>query len=163
MLITFKFKNFKSFFDETILDMSASYDKSYKDINTFEVNEKLFKKKESHELLKSALIFGANASGKTNVLKAMAYMKSAVLFSGMPNYNYNSNVINFAFYDYAKNEESLYEVDFIKNNSRYLYGFKIEKGVVKEEYLYQNAQRKTEIFKRDNSGITIIGLKPEET
>ena len=69
MLISFRFKNCRSFYDEVELSMRAATDDSYRYLNTFDVNEKIMSKGDN-ELIKSAIIFGGNASGKSNVLKA---------------------------------------------------------------------------------------------
>ena len=58
--------------------MEAVSDKELSQINTFTVGDKLLGKGEN-ELLKSAVIFGGNASGKSNVFKALAYMKNVVI------------------------------------------------------------------------------------
>ena len=69
MLVNFRFKNFKSFYNENNLSLQATKDNELEEINTFNVNKTLFNKTEQPELLKSAIIFGINASGKSNVIK----------------------------------------------------------------------------------------------
>ncbi len=80
MLVNFRFKNCRSFYKESVLSMEATTDTELREINTFSVNEKIMPKDEN-ELLKSAIIFGGNASGKTNVLKALSYMRNVILTS----------------------------------------------------------------------------------
>ena len=65
MLIQFRFKNFKSFRDDTVLDFSATEDTE---------NEYRIAKVGDERILTAAGIFGANASGKSNVIKAFRYM-----------------------------------------------------------------------------------------
>ena len=72
MLIRFSFKNFKSFKDENCLDMEATSLKEH-EYNLIETDNGNF--------LKVAAIYGANASGKTNVLQAFDYMKTRILVS----------------------------------------------------------------------------------
>ena len=69
MLIKFNFKNFKSFKNENSLDMEATSIKEH-EYNLVEVN--------GDKYLKVSAIYGANASGKTNVLQAFNYMKKRV-------------------------------------------------------------------------------------
>ena len=76
MLVNFRFKNFRSFYEETSMSMEATKDDAMREINTFFIDEKIMPKSDG-ELLKSAVIFGGNASGKSNVIKALAYMKTA--------------------------------------------------------------------------------------
>ena len=72
MLIRFSFKNFKSFKDENCLDMEATSLKEH-EYNLIETDKGNF--------LKVTAIYGANASGKTNVLQAFDYMKTRILVS----------------------------------------------------------------------------------
>ena len=77
MLIQFRFKNFKSFRDDTVLDFSATEDTE---------NEYRIAKVGDERILTAAGVFGANASGKSNVIKAfrymMEYVTSSVVMSG---------------------------------------------------------------------------------
>ena len=73
MLHQFTFKNFKSFKEETTLDMLASSIKEHPHDVVMDVMEE--------KVLKVAAIYGANASGKSNVIEAFAAMKNMVLYS----------------------------------------------------------------------------------
>ena len=70
MLIRFSFKNFKSFKNENCLDMEAT---------SLKEHEYNVAKTDNGEYLKVSAIYGANASGKTNVLQAFDYMKKRIL------------------------------------------------------------------------------------
>ena len=72
MLIRFSFKNFKSFKNENCLDMEAT---------SLKEHEYNVAKIDNGEYLKVSAIYGANASGKTNVLQAFDYMKKRILVS----------------------------------------------------------------------------------
>ena len=72
MLLQFNFKNFKSFKDDTSLDMTATKISEYNNHVIKIGNEKI---------LPVAVIFGANASGKSNVLEAFRYMSLYVVTS----------------------------------------------------------------------------------
>ncbi len=156
MLVNFRFKNCRSFFEETELSMEAVKDNEHREINTFSVDDNLLKGS-NNELLKSAVIFGGNASGKTNVLKALAYMKNVLLLSAsqFPIVAHNEF---YAFYDYAREEESIYEVEIIQNESYYRYGFSLLNGVVKSEWLDRRKERLTPVFKRIDNTLEISGL-----
>ena len=67
MLIQFSFKNYKSFRDEAILDLSATKITEFGERVVEIGNEKL---------LPAAAIFGANASGKSNVIEAFRFMEA---------------------------------------------------------------------------------------
>lgn len=156
MLISFRFSNCRSFYDETELSMRATTDDSYKDLNTFTVNNKIMEKNDN-ELIKSAVIFGGNASGKTNVLKAFAYMQKVVHLSSAQLSVVASNE-SFALKTDAINEDSLYEVELIQNNTYYKYGFVINSGIVKHEWLYKREERLTKVFERKNGKLDIMSV-----
>ena len=161
MLVNFRFKNNRSFYNENDLSMQATSDDEMKELNTFSVDEKLLSK--DNELLKSAVIFGSNASGKSNVIKALSYMWTVVAYSAAE----QSNVVRanevFAFYEDAVNEDSLYEVELVANKTYYQYGFKINKGFIVEEWLNKRNERLTKVFYRSKDSIEITGLNKNST
>ena len=161
MLVNFLFKNCRSFYQENIFSMQAVKDTELREINTFTVDSRLMPKDEN-EFIKSAVIFGGNASGKSNVLKALAYMKNVLLMSAS---QFPIVVANetFAFYENAQNEESTYEVEIIHNASYYKYGFTLLKGVVKSEWLERRKERLTPVFKRTDNDLEITGLSKQAT
>ena len=77
MLIEFKVKNYRSIKNEQVFTMAKSSTRELEDTNTFLTPEK----KKPIKLLRSATIYGANAAGKSNLLKAMNVMKRIVLNS----------------------------------------------------------------------------------
>ncbi len=161
MLVNFLFKNCRSFYQENIFSMQAVKDTELREINTFTVDSKLMPKDEN-EFIKSAVIFGGNASGKSNVLKALAYMKNVLLMSASQFPIVAANE-TFAFYENAQNEESTYEVEIIHNASYYKYGFILLKGVVKSEWLERRKERLTPVFKRTDNDLEITGLSKQAT
>ena len=121
MLINFRFDNYRSFYEEANLSMQTTVDPTLSEINTFTVNEKVMGKGDN-ELLKSAVIFGGNASGKSNIMKAFAYMVNVVRLSSaqIPVIAGNEP---FAFQADANKSPTLFEVEFIQNDIYYKYGF----------------------------------------
>lgn len=156
MLVNFRFKNIRSFYKETVLSMEAVSDKELSQINTFTVGDKLLGKGEN-ELLKSAVIFGGNASGKSNVFKALAYMKNVVILSASQ-YPIVQNVEPFQFYKNAQFEDSMFEIEIIQNNTFYRYGFQIKDGVIQKEWLDRRKERLSPVFMRDGMSFSITGL-----
>ena len=155
MLINFNFSNSRSFYEATSLSMQATKDEELKQINTFTIDENLMPKGEN-TLLKSAIIFGGNASGKSNIFKALAYMKNVILLSASQFPVVQSNQV-YAFYENTVKEDSLYEVEFIQNNTYYKYGFILNNHIVKKEWLERRKERLTTIFKRSENRLEIIG------
>ena len=157
MLVNFRFKNFKSFYNENNLSLQATKDNELEEINTFNVNETLFNKTEQPELLKSAIIFGSNASGKSNVIKGITYMYNAIRLSSAQQIDVIKNNETFAFYENANNEISLYEVEIIQNNNLYKYGFTILQGKIEKEWLYKRNERTTIVFEREKNKLNLTG------
>ena len=144
MLIQFNFKNFKSFRDEATLDMSATKITEHEGHVVDIANDKL---------LKVAAIYGANASGKSNVCDAFGYMRYYVLESfkfGDEDSGYRKNdgdyikVTPFLFDEDSCNGETLFEVFYVDNmentGKTYQYGFVLKDNEVIKEWLYSKAK-----------------------
>jgi predicted ATPase len=99
-----------------------------------------------------AAIFGANASGKTNVLTAMRWMAQAVTDS-VTEWSRHPGVPHrpvFALDPEARDEASLFEVDVVLAGVRYVYGFEVSDLRVESEWLHAYpAGRKQVWFERD--------------
>ncbi|MGL5069090.1 MAG: AAA family ATPase [Sarcina sp.] len=151
MLVNFTFENVYSFKDENFFSMECTTDKNFEKVNTFESTHKNIK------LLKSGLIYGANASGKSNFIKSLKFMKSSVLYSVMPFGGVNLNRA-FTFISNGQNKESRYEIEFIIEEIKYRYGFTILKGKVMSEWLYKTKEREVNLFNRTSPDYNDIEL-----
>jgi hypothetical protein len=130
MLIEFTTKNFRSFRDETKLSMIATADKDNLD-NIISMDKNKLK------LLKSAVVYGSNGSGKSNLIKALNAMQSIVLSSSKEQRGDEIKDIDFFAFDIKdKKLPTLFEVIFIVDNIRYQYGFSATKTKIYEEWLY---------------------------
>jgi len=147
MLIRFSFKNFKSFKNENCLDMEAT---------SLKEHEYNIAKTENGDYLKIAAIYGANASGKTNVLQAFSYMKKKVLVSDDSRINNNLSEENI-FTFMINNEPISLEVEILaENNKIYKYGFEVLNNAIISEWLYEKRVNKFyEIFDRTNNNIEV--------
>ena len=148
MLIKFNFKNFKSFKNENCLDMEATSIKEH-EYNTINIKDKKY--------LKVAAIYGANASGKTNVLEAFEFMKEKLMISDDTNMNDSEidDYYNFSFDAKTKNEPIALEVTFLGENQKiYQYGFEIKNKNIVSEWLYvKKVNKVTPIFDRDENKV----------
>ena len=145
MLLEFQCSNYKSIKNPINFSLLASKDTTHKT---------LLKTYKNHKILRSAVIYGANGSGKSNFLSAIQNMKFLVTNSLTfePNltlpyhfHKLNSNLI-----------PTEYTIQFIKENIRYAYGFSFNKEEILEEYLYSFPnERKTKIFEREHLNISI--------
>ena len=159
MLIQFNFSNYKSFKEKTTLDLSATKENelSYhiRNIN----NEKI---------LPVAIIYGANASGKSNIQEALVYMQKMVLQS--LNYGEESRqdkylrAMPFMFDKKSESEASSFEVYFTNDDEKgftYNYGFSLDDAGIVEEWLNskaKTARKYKPIFYRNRNDLDLNGL-----
>ena len=127
MLIQFSVKNFLSIKDRITFSMEPT--------NTTE-NEENIAYINNKKYLKIAFFYGANASGKTNIIKAIDFMRNYVLHSQNLQINQRVPLIPFKFDENTSNEPSEFDVIFIKDNIKYQYGFSATAFEVCDEYLY---------------------------
>lgn len=151
MLLQFNFKNFKSFREETTLDMSATGISEFKNHIVQIGNEKV---------LPIAAIYGANASGKSNVIEAFRFMSEYVAYSfafGGDDSSENEQFETlkpkpFLFDKNTKNQESKFEVYFVSSEESgsklYNYGFTVNDEGVQEEWLNYKAKSSRGDYKR---------------
>lgn len=133
MLIEFSVENFRSIRHEARLSLVAGPAKERSE--THLVVPSLKKKGGTpRPLVRSAAIYGANAAGKSNLLRALAVMQGMVLNSSrdagpIP-------VTPFLFDSTSREEPTTFEVVFVAGGVRYQYGFSANTESVKEEWLY---------------------------
>jgi AAA15 family ATPase/GTPase len=153
MIIEFKVENFLSFKDLTTLSMvSAKSFKEHKDTHTFTIDNKI-------SLLKSAIIYGNNASGKSNLLEAMDFMKQIILNSFRDALLENSDrkfpLEKFALNSTSEQASTFFEVSFFNNGTKYRYGFEIDYDKIVAEWLYHTTSKEVYLFKRDLQNIEV--------
>ncbi len=143
MLIQFSVENYLSIKDKIVLSMLASKDTEHNDYLIPDGNK---------SYLKSAVIYGANASGKSNVLNAFWFMVNYVLTSHNQQLHKRIERIPFKFNPVTPTKPSRFEVIFTTGSIRYAYGFSVTDKEVVEEYLYYYPNgRPALIFERNNT------------
>lgn len=160
MLVEFSVENFLSFKDRTTFSLLATSDNSLPE-NLFQTDALTGKNK---NLLKSTAIFGANASGKSNLISIMRFLRYLVRTS---NTNQPGDTMHKNFFKLDESCEFLpssFEVIFISDNVKYCYGVTIDSQKVHEEYLYHWPKgRKQKVFERWNtSEYSIMGISDSE-
>ncbi len=130
MLLEFRVKNFKSFRDETIFTLNASKDKTLKETNTLKTGIKSIP-----AVVCSAAIYGPNASGKSNLVTALAYLRGVVGESASLQVDQTFNLKAFSLDPKTENEPSEFEITFLKNGIRYQYGLAMTPRRIVEEWL----------------------------
>lgn len=144
MLVEFRTKNFRSLRDEQVLSLVASTDKTLKDANTLPTQLKA-----APHLVRSAVIYGANASGKSNLIKALQYMRGVVMESAMVQPNQAFSVQPFRLDTASAQEPTEFEVTFILEGVRYQYGFAMTpKRILREHLLVYKAFKPQRWFER---------------
>ncbi len=147
MLVQFMVKNVLSFKKETILDMTAI--NAYKEhaCNLIDIGEK-------EKFLKVAAIYGANASGKSNLHLAMDYFQS-IISESMDNVKENGkSAIAEYYYPFRfeeKMENSEFEMVMLLDKYEYRYGFEYNAKCIVMEWLYRknvDTNRSTIVFER---------------
>ncbi|MFD1885550.1 AAA family ATPase [Paenibacillus wenxiniae] len=133
MLLQFNFENFKSFEKESTLDMMATSIKEHEnDVVYNAYNERV---------LKVAAIFGANASGKSNIFKAFRFFCRFVLSSNRSAILLDERHLSpFAFT--SDKTPSFFEAIFSTEQNIFQYGFKVDQEQIYEEYLYVRDKNK---------------------
>ena len=131
MLIEFRVKNFYSIQDEQVFSLVASSQRQHKN-NTFQIENE----SESLTLLKSVAIYGANAAGKSNFIKAFLIMKGIISISAIVIQRGQELPLTPFLLGHNENEPTEFEVSFITQNVRYRYGFSATKYKVIREWLF---------------------------
>lgn len=140
MLLQFSIENCLSFKNKIIFSMFANGTKGLEN-NYVEVMDK--------KVLKTSAIYGPNASGKSNLFKILNLISSMIRQSSNIDINAKLPITPFKF----KNNDDLskFEIEFIKDDIRYVYGFFMNEKEIKEEYLYYYPNgREAKIFERTN-------------
>lgn len=154
MFVKFSVQNFLSFKDLNSLELIASNITQHEE-NTIDTKQ--------YKLLKSVAIFGANASGKSNLFKAMQFARDFVLSSSKESQaNEKIHVTPFLLSTKTESEPSLFEFVFLKNNTKYRYGFRLNNSIVVDEWLFAASKVKESLlFERHEQDIK-VGAKFKE-
>jgi AAA15 family ATPase/GTPase len=147
MLIQFTVRNFKIFKEKATLSLIASnYDKETRehenisDTNIYNLR-----------ILKSAVIYGANASGKSKFMEALMFMRRFVINSSKETQKGEKiEVQPFRLSTESESEPSEFEVLFTIKNEMFRYGFEVDNNIVVAEWLYHKPKTKEiELFYRE--------------
>jgi AAA15 family ATPase/GTPase len=147
MVLEIRLSNFYSIKEEIVLDLRAANIKSK---NAKALNNNVFKY-DKIDVLKTIAIYGANASGKSNVIKAIRFCNLMILNSHNHNENVSFNFKKFKFSNFS-NKPSVYFIRFVLKEVEYEYTFTLMQDSIMSESLYYYPKgRITKIFTRDES------------
>lgn len=150
MLIRFSCKNFRSIGSRQIdLDMVAS-----RKIKMHPAH--VWSPAEGAHVLRNAAIYGGNASGKSNIVRAIAFMRSAVLGGTLPPGTLREYC---RAGDGLREQESTFEIQFVADGMAYDYGFScvLSEYRVTSEWLYELGEDVQSLFERRGDGTVIFG------
>lgn len=155
MLISFTIGNFLSFREKKTLSMEAA--------SIQELKENVIKK-DGYKLLPSAVIYGANSSGKSNLLKALLKFWELVTSSAKLNSMDKLHITPFLLNYRTEHEPSYFEIELLIEHDYYRYGFTVNNDKFLEEWLYKiqaNEKKEKCLFIRTPEGIGVTGDFPE--
>lgn len=161
MILEFYVSNYLSIKDGLKISFVAT---SLKD-SLSESNDMIVLSDTGLTLLRSAVIYGANASGKSNVLKAMAFYRHFITDSFKNSQAGEAiDVENFRLNATSIYEPTTMEATFIVGDFIYRYGFEVDSKIVRSEWLYQRTNKKRakeiEIFYRTEEETSVHQKSP---
>lgn len=150
MILEFTLENYRSFYGKKTLVLEA--DKALKecsDTNLFEYNK--------HTLLRSLALYGANSSGKSNLVSAMHTMARCVLLSVKLNDNEELEYDPFLLLK-GNDSPTMFEIVFLKGDYYYRYGFRYNLERIVDEWLFRKTTPRSKeqmLFVRNEEGICV--------
>ena len=147
MIAEFNIENFFSIKSAQKISFEPSSD-------TFMSDEYSYEVKDGVRLLKVGIIYGANASGKTNILNAVEFFRMLVL--RMPkDRNDKTGVVPFMLDDTSRNEKTKMSMVFYINQSKYILSFELDaKYIHSESLIVYDSIRPTKLYSRSYDGAT---------
>lgn len=155
MLLEFTVGNFLSFKDKKTFSLEAGGISEHKE-NVV--------KEGKYKVLRSAVIYGANSSGKSNFIKSLDFMVETIKNSSRLNSTDKLKVKPFLLNTETENQPSFFEILFTDSNKRYRYGFEIDNDKIHSEWLYilnENSKKEVLYFVRKINGIGVADIFEE--
>ena len=154
MIQELKIKNFLSFKEEAVLNFDATKDTTFEDYQVVEVAP-------GTRLLRFVLIYGANASGKSNLLYALDYLQR-FWFAKKNDIDESTDSIPFLLDTDTPEQPSEFEMKFFVGERRYWYILSLsQKNVLSEKLYYYKSVQPTMLFSRElENGQSVIKFNP---
>ncbi|MEP7095101.1 MAG: AAA family ATPase, partial [Flavobacterium sp.] len=152
MFLEFTVGNFLSFKEKKTFSLEAGSITEHKD-NVV--------KEGKYKVLRSAVIYGANSSGKSNFIKALDFMVQTIKNSSKLNSTDKLNTKRFLLSTETENQPSFFEIVFLENNTRFRYGFELDNNIIHSEWLYslnENSKKEVLYFIRNVDGIGVADI-----
>ena len=151
MINKFSFENVLSFKEPQELSMIASAKKE----RLFDDSQNYVENTKDIKTLSTAVLYGANASGKSNLIKALQHFRNFIVTG-----NKNLDSLEFAIPNFQLDAEKAkmpaqFEIECFWKDKSYRYGFSVLHSGVEEEWLYVKEKRESEVFYRKKQNFTI--------
>lgn len=148
MLVNFTVRNYRSFKQERTFSMEASSIKEHKDSVIM---------RGKYNVLPLAVLYGANSGGKSNLIQAIAAMRSMVRRSVRLNEGDSLPYDPFALDESSDSQPTLFEIQFIKDETLCRYGFEYNETSIISEWLYEKrfGEKEYELFLRSRDVIEV--------
>ncbi|RMG80135.1 MAG: ATP-binding protein, partial [Bacteroidetes bacterium] len=147
MILELRLSNFFSIKDEITIDFRAA---NLRSKHSRDLSDNIFNYKNTG-VLKTLALYGANASGKSNIIKAIRFCVAMVINSHNHNENTIFNFIPFKFDGYSE-KPSKFFINFVSHNIEYEYSFELTRTeIIKEALYFYPKGRITKIFERDET------------
>ncbi len=140
MIINFSVQNFGCIKDKQTLSFEADKSTHLEDYYVITTSLGL-------RLLKLGLIYGANASGKTTIIKALNFLRE-IVNEPKEKKTDTFNFSPFLFDEKTPDQNTIFSIEFIQKDKRYFYEVELNKKAIIKEELYFYNPRKTNIYKR---------------
>jgi len=151
MLLEFAIQNFKSFKDLQVFSMEASKEKE-NDENVVRV----VKTKGDYRVVKTKAIYGANASGKSNLIKGLVSMWQIMEYNLIDKEVFQKFIAPYRLDEKLRNQPSYFQIIFIHEGNKYRYGFEVDKKKVHREWLYLKRDKEVLLFEREGQKLIEI-------
>lgn len=142
MLVYFKVENYRSIKEPVVINFTATSLSEHQDSNLIEAKKS--------KLLKSVLLYGPNASGKSKIIEAFITYRNLILESaGYNSTNTIDSIVPFRLNTSTLHAPSSFEAEFIIKQKKYRYGFEASRNAVSKEWLFEiKATTETVLFLR---------------
>ena len=146
MLVEFSVGNYRSFHAPVSLSMLAATKLKHPNLDA----NNIFTAPDGLPMLKTAAIYGANASGKSNLIRALSFMRTFVLRSSKESQAGEAiRVEPFRLSTATLHVPSYFQIVFELDGARYRYGFELDAEQVHTEWLYRSVKRESRLFVRE--------------
>ena len=155
MILELKVKNFLSFKEEVTFSFEATRDKSFEDYQVVEVAP-------NTRILRLAIVYGANASGKSNLIEAFEFIRS-FWFTVRENKDFPTEAVPFLLDKKTPDEPSEFSLVFFIEGTKYMYSLVIDKKIVFSEklFIYPGTQPALIFERKFNDGVSEINFNPK--